>query len=542
MKRKWLIGVGLAVVVGGLVLANLRNLRGAPATSGIEGPEGAPIVKVAKVQRRNITQTVFAPGTLEAASALEIRAPFSTGKVQLKVGLGDKVQKGQVLAELESDLVRLEVSSKESAVAKMEQQLAALNRQRQTQPLELARKVEAAKVQMAEAQQAMLKASQIGEAAKQKLIQAQAALMQIQNRGSTSGEEAEAARQKLEAAEAVYQENPADEKAKADYESAQASYDAALRKAQDEAKQTALELEQAQEAVRLAQAEVDRAQGEETVELQMARSQLENARRGLEIARIEAQSGGGMAAEIRSAQLDLVAAREALNSAREKLSQATITAQADGVILSVAIKDGQPVQADGLILELGGLEMMTIKARADEVDVARIKPGQTMMVKTNAVSEPFTGKVTRVSAKAIMVQQAGPGAVSSSGGVTYEVQGEVTNLEGQLRSGMAGEAQIQTESRENVLVVGLESVREDGGKAIVFVVKDFKVEERIVTIGLRTQTQVEILSGLEEGEQVITGPFNLLKTLKAGTSVRIDTSAGSGESDDGGGDPQGGAR
>ena len=56
----------------------------------------------------------------------------------------------------------------------------------------------------------------------------------------------------------------------------------------------------------------------------------------------------------------------------------------------------------------------------------------------------------------------------------------------------------------------------------MLVVKEFKVELRPVKLGLRTQTEVEVVEGLKEGEQIIIGPFTLIKSLKDGTLVRTE--------------------
>ncbi|HWI62876.1 MAG TPA: hypothetical protein VNT75_13605, partial [Symbiobacteriaceae bacterium] len=112
--------------------------------------------------------------------------------------------------------------------------------------------------------------------------------------------------------------------------------------------------------------------------------------------------------------------------------------------------------------------------------------------------------------------------LGTAGGTFYEVQGEVANRDGKLRAGMSAETRVVTQSRSGAMVVGLESVREEGDNASVLVVAGNKVEVRPVKLGLRTQTQAEVVAGLKDGEQVIVAPFTLIKSLKNGDAVRVE--------------------
>jgi len=519
VNRKWWIAIGGVVVVGALVWANLRQLGTQPAAGGASGngPKNAPLVKVVKVVPRDLTQTVLAPGTLEVTTPQQIVAPFASKRLTLMVGLGDTVTAGQVLAELDDADLKLQVANQQAQVARAQLAAAQAQQQLQTGPFQLQQKLENARAQAAQAEQGLATALRQTGTARQRVEQARATLLSVQNRIAQAGGTAvQAARAKLQQAETEYYANPLDAAARKALDDARTAYLDALKSAGDQAKQNAAELANALEVLKSAEADLTDAEGGDPAAVSQAKSQLAAARAALEAAQVEAKGGGTLAEQARSAELDLAAARATLDSLKQKLAAAQIKAPGAGTVLSIALKSGQPVQEGQLVLELGAMDTLTVKARVDEIDVAKLKPGQSLWVKSNAYpTEKFTGKVTRVAAQTTQV-------AGQSGGSYYEVQGEVANGEAKLRSGMSAETHITTETRSKVLVVGLEAVREEADKATVLVVKDFKVEVRPVKLGLRTQTEVEITEGLKEGEQVIVSPFTLISSFKGGEAVRVE--------------------
>lgn len=517
LKRKWWIAVVFIVVVAALVWANIARSSGKTASGAETGPKNGPQVKVVKMEPQDLTQRVLAPGTLEATTPREVRAPFPTQRVKLLIGAGDKVTEGQVIAELEAEDLKVQVAQQEAVVARSESTLAQLRVQQQTSPMQLTAKLEAARAQLVTAEQGVTNAQKQADTARQRFEQAQSTLLAVQSRTSAGNAAVSAAQSKLQTAEADYRANPLSRPAQAAYEAAQAAYQDALRQATETARQLSVDLAQAYDNLALAERDLKEA-GDDSAAVRQAKAQLESARQALAAAKTDVESGGVTADQVRSAEADLAAQRTSLENARTKLAQASLKAPVGGTILSVGIKSNQPAQQGQLLCEIGGLDLLTIRSRVDEVDIGKVKVGQTLAVKNNAYpSELFPGTVTRVAAQA-----SAPTQGSNAGGTFYEVQGEVKNGEGKLRSGMSAEARMTTESRTKVMVAGLESIREEGDKAFVIVAKDFKIEVRPVKLGLRTQTQVEVLEGLQAGDQVVVAPFNLIKSFKGGEAVRVE--------------------
>lgn len=526
MKRSWFLILAF-LAMGALIWANLRQVPSSPASARpSKAPAGAPLVKVVPVTARDLTQTVLAPGILEAKEPYEVRAPFTTVRAKLLVAEGEKVTAGQVIAELNADDLRIQVANQEAAVARAEAAAAQLRQQRQFGPLQAAQKLEAATTQLLQAQQALEQTSRQEGQARQRVEQARASVTTLQNRGLRSGEQVEAARKHLEQAEEAYRANPLSPAARKAHDDASLAYEQALAAAAAEARQASAELAQAQEGLQAAESELKVAAGEDPLLTQQASSQLKAARLAVEVAKLEVETGGVLTEQVRSAEADLAAARASLTSMRQRLEQAQLKAPVSGTVLQAGIRSGQPAQEHQLLFVIGDLDQLVVRTRVDEVDIGKVQVGQALTVKANAYLDTrFEGKVIRVAAQTSTLGNV-PGAF-------FEVQGEVANVDNKLKAGMNAEARIVTDSRNRVFVVGLESVREENGQTTVLVVKNYKVEIRPVKLGLRTQTQAEVLEGLQEGDEVIVSPFILINSLTEGSFVRPEAA----ELDDRGDDP-----
>jgi len=344
-----LIGGALVLVVGGLVVFNLYK-AGSPA-SGV--PKNAPQVRVAQVERQKLVQTVVAPGNLEATSIQEIRAPFTTTRVRMLVGVGDEVKAGQPLAELDSDQQRITVANLQSQVAQAQSSLANLRMQQATTAQQ---SLEQARIELVLAQEAFANASLT---ASQQVDQARSALLQIQSQSAALNAQVEQARTALQQAEAAYRADPLNTAAKQAYDQARAAYEEALAASTTSARQLAAQLAQAQAALQIAESH---AAGEDSVALQQARAQLQTAQLAMEAAQLNVEPDGPLAEQVRAAELSLNAAQQALSLAQDKLNRAVVTAPADGTILSVHLEDGQAVMEEGLLFKLGTLGQVQLKA------------------------------------------------------------------------------------------------------------------------------------------------------------------------------------
>ncbi|MBP2019622.1 HlyD family secretion protein [Symbiobacterium terraclitae] len=516
MRKKVLVAAVLLLSVAVLIWANASGgLPTAGRRDTAQGPAGAPLVRVQTVSRQNLQQEVVAPGVLQASTAHELRAPFSTKSVKLLVGIGDRVEEGQVVAVLDASDLALQVSAQEAQVAQLEAQLSSLYLQQQQAPLQLDQRLEQARAQLLQAEDNLASVLRQDDALRTRLEQARINLTTLQNRSAEGAAATETARKNLMSAEEAYRADPSNPSRRAAYEQAKAAYEEALTKSRDSAAQAAAQLRAAYDELAAAEADYARVSGDNPVAVQLASSQVQAARLALQMAEMEAQAGGTMAEQVRAAELNLQATRSALESLRGKLEQAELKAPAAGTVLAVSVTDGLPAQEMQLLLTIGGLDELKVVVQVDELDIVKVRPGQALSVETNAApGEVFSGRVTRVAAQATM---------GGGGSPYFVVEGSVANRADLLRAGVNAEVVIATAERENVIVVPLAAVREQNGEASVLVVEEFTVRVRPVNVGLRTETEVEITEGVEEGEQIVVSPFTLINSLKDGDPVRVET-------------------
>jgi HlyD family secretion protein len=281
------------------------------------------------------------------------------------------------------------------------------------------------------------------------------------------------------------------------------------------------------------------------------------------------QSIKGNQASIQSAQANLA-------RANKDLSRTTLTAPMNGVISSLSVKNGERVAGNSFAL---GTEMMRVadlsvmEARVDvgENDIVKVNIGDSADVEVDAYNNrKFKGIVTQIAAS----------TATSATGAASSTSNDVTNYEVRIRldrssyndlidpknpkkfvfrPGMNASADIKTKRHDNVLSIPINSVsarvkgsdksiedkkkedkknksgdnkdNQDDNAAIntdeleevVFVLqKDGTVKKTIVKTGIQDINYIEILNGLNAGDEIITGPYNAVsKTLKDGNKVKV---------------------
>ncbi len=239
-----------------------------------------------------------------------------------------------------------------------------------------------------------------------------------------------------------------------------------------------------------------------------AEAQLETARRQLEAYYPLKASAE---ASVRSAQTQL-------DSALANLDNATMTAPSAGTIVAIASEVGEPIGTtsvgtsgtSGFII-LAGLDEFVVTADFAESDVVGIAPGQKVSLEFDALpDEPREGEVTHVAPF---------GAVDPSGAslTTYEVTVSVPNAPAGLRAGMTAQASITTEERLGVVAAPVTAlVPTEDGFVVRVQAEDGTISNVPVEVGIRGGYYVEIVSGLSEGDRVVTGSDGELPATDTG--------------------------
>jgi RND family efflux transporter MFP subunit len=242
----------------------------------------------------------------------------------------------------------------------------------------------------------------------------------------------------------------------------------------------------------VAQQEVDDAQGKDLA----AASQVDAGESGLE-----------------AAQSQLLVSKARLIHDQALFAYARITAPFAGVVTQRTANLGTLMQAGTSsstqampLVKLSQDDLYRLVIPVPESSVRYIRVGDPVEVRVSALNRSFPGKVARSS---LDVQE---------GTRTMHTEVDVPNPGRLLMPGMYAETTLTLEAKDNVLAVPLEAVNREGDQTTVYVVGGAnKVELRLVTIGLETSTDAEVVSGLAEGESVIVSDRS---GLKAGEEVR----------------------
>ena len=220
------------------------------------------------------------------------------------------------------------------------------------------------------------------------------------------------------------------------------------------------------------------------------------------------------AAQLTAAQQQVAAAGPAkssaaaqLDSALANLENASLIAPAAGTIVAIASEVGEPIGTtsvgtngtSGFII-LAGLEEFVVRADFAEGDVVGIAPGQKVSLEFDALPDDSReGEVTEVAPF---------GVVDPSGAslTTYEVTISVPNAPAGLRAGMTAQASITTEEQLGVVAAPVTAlVPTEDGFVVRVQAEDGTISNVPVEVGIRGGYWVEIVSGLSEGDRVVTG-------------------------------------
>ena len=241
-------------------------------------------------------------------------------------------------------------------------------------------------------------------------------------------------------------------------------------------------------------------------------------------------------------------AKAALRQSRDALAKTTIYAPMAGTISKLnkevgEIALGSQFQED-VIMEVSNLQGMEALVDVDENDIVLVSVGDEASIEVDALPNiKFKGEVTEIANSA---KVSGQGSTDQK--TEFEVKIAIIDAGTELRPGMTASADVVTDVREDCLGVPIQSVTvrtlgelgvkadaadegaeskprfepdDDGFVEIVWVVDGATVSARQVDTGIQSETQIEILAGLEEGEQVVVGSYRAIsRGLGDGAAVR----------------------
>ena len=199
--------------------------------------------------------------------------------------------------------------------------------------------------------------------------------------------------------------------------------------------------------------------------------------------------------DLQIAELQVSQAQAALESARNALGDAQIVAPFDGVVAAMNVRLGEPASGALPAVTLADVSRFYLDVSVDEVDVAQVAVGQPVTVTLDALPKALLSGV---------VQKIAPAATTNQGVVSYVVRLVLASTDALLRGGMTATAEtVVDEAREVVLVPNWAIRRDrDTGQTFVGLLREGRVVDVPIELGLRNDLFSQVLSGVNEGDVV----------------------------------------
>jgi HlyD family secretion protein len=464
-KWKWIIGVLVVVgVAGGTVASVKMNQR------------GIATVQTGKAVRQDLTSLVTASGEIKPRNYVNIGANVMGRIIDIAVREGDRVQKNQVLARLESVQAQADVA----------------------------------------AQQASLNSSLAESTASEAGLKAQDENYRT-------------------AVAAVDRAKAEQERARLDYDRSRRLWDDKLIARQEfDSKKAAFD--SAAASLREAEARV----------AQMKAQREQNA------------------AQLSMSQRRIAQSRAMLNRVADVLQKHNAVSPINGVVTNLPVRVGETVvpgiqnSSASLIMTIADMSVITAEVKVDETDIVNVKLDQVADVTIDAIpNKTFKGKVIEIGNTAILRSSglaASQSAVSSQEAKDFKVVVALDEPPTDIRPGLSCTAKITTATRQKALSIPIQAltVRQRGDlepesksgnvqaaanadpikqKKMkeelqgVFVVRNGAAEFREVKTGITGATDIEVLTGVKDGEELITGSYKVIRTLRNQAKVKVDNKA-----------------
>jgi len=426
-------------------------------------------VQTARVARRDLASIVTASGEIKPRKYINISAS-ATGRIQeLLVKEGDRVKKGQLLGRLESIQPGADLASQEANIRAAEAD--------------------------ASAAEAALKA------ADDNILQVQRSIDRSRNDLA---------------------------KAQTDFDRAKQLLDHRLIPRQDfEAKDVALKDAQAtlsEAGDRISQAKAQRAQ---------------------------------TAAQLAGSQAKVVQSKASLQRLSDILRNYNFFAPLDGVVTNLPVRVGETVvpgiqnSSGSTVMTIADISLITAEVKVDETEIVTVQLGQPAEIKIDAMpGRVYNGHVIEIGTSAILRSTgvaASESAVSSQEAKDFKVVIALDDPPEVVRPGVSCTAKVTTATRKNAVTVPLQALTtrqasdlvaaptgvsnapagtgasaHDESIQGVFVMRSGKATFQKVRTGISGTLDVEVVDGLQEGDEIITGAYQVIRTLRNGTQVTVD--------------------
>ena len=487
-KKKLIIAVSAVVVLALVVIISVLATR-----------KDEPEVTTVKVDTRpELRSTVTASGEVRPIRYIKLTSEVPGRIQEIYVNAGDQVKKGQQLVRVDPTQLQ---SSQEAQFAATQASLS---------------DVQSARSAVAQSQQA-LNVSEVAVAqARQQVLASQTSVSRAQIDLNTAQRELKRVSDLIESGVS----------SRFDYDAARDRYEQAK------------------------------------IALDTARANLEVEKRAIDeaVARRDQQREA-----VKSAQTGVKTSEQRANAEQARLrgqtsqrEKATQYSPLNGVVADIPTRVGEYAVSQlstTPLMTIADMSTINVEVNVDETEIASVEVGQLAKVKVDALGDKeLTAVITQKNPLAVAKSDTTGGLNSRVNvqeakefKVTMELKDLTDDIKDKLRPGMNSTATITTKTKNNVLAVPLQAIVEKAPptptptgsvassaptpvgekpkevKGLYILDKNNKVKFVEVTTGITGESDIEIVSGLQAGTEVVTGPSRVLKTLKDGSSVKRQT-------------------
>jgi HlyD family secretion protein len=294
-----------------------------------------------------------------------------------------------------------------------------------------------------------------------------------------------------------------------------------------------------------------------------SKSTYDGAVAGLNASKAQVEQSRSSREQARS---NLDQSRAILKHTQDVLRKTTYTAPIDGIVSYIAVRVGENVvpgiqNATGsFLLTISDMAVVTAEVKVDETDITNVREGQPADVTIDSLpGKTFKGHVTEVGELAIL-RSSGQAATTQTTANTQEARDfkvvvTLDNPPELLRPGLSSTAKIQTAQKKGILTIPIQALAirtqkdldeakqgKEGSVTLaaskpattsaaqkteiqgVFVIRGKKAEFLPVQTGITGVTDIEVASGLREGDEIVIGSYKALRTLRPGASIKVDNS------------------
>jgi HlyD family secretion protein len=497
MKKLVKIAVIVAVVAAAAVFGYTRF-----RTTQVAAAETPT---TATVERGALSATVAAAGNIQAHQAADLSFGQSGTVKAIHVEVGDRVKAGDLLAELDTADLELNLRGAEVSLKNARNSLA------QTEIPNTEQDIANAEASVASAQAAYDKVA--AGASESELASAQASLNSAQAAYNAAVRSANASDSDLVSAAATL------EKARIELQSAQSDYDKIAWRGDAAATSHATTLQGAtidyNTAVSAYEALAATSKSDASSKIAAAAAGLQSAKAVLaglkdqvtaadlasaQAALTQAQNNlaellaGPTATELDTARNGVETAQIAVDQAKLALEQARIVAPFDGVVTAVSAVTGESVS--GAALTVADLDNLEVVVQMSEVDVNQLEEGQRVEITLDALTDlTLEGTVTLIA----------PAGTLTSGVVNYPVTISLAGAADGVKTGMTANLEIVVDEREDALTVPNRAVKTVNKQKVVTLLRGGQQVQVPVQVGMSSNTATEIIGGVNEGDVVVVG-------------------------------------